>query len=83
MTEADLTELGFTKQMMDTCCTPEKYTFYKQVGNASPFITPDSSTITDDNWPVENFAINFKTYIKSELVSLITLLQNNPLNSAE
>jgi len=79
MTEADLIELGFVKQIQDDCCTPEKYTFYKVVGNSSPFITPDSSTITGDNWPVENFAIDFKTYIKSDLVDMITLMENNPL----
>tara|TARA_R110002012_G_scaffold3265_1_gene15213 strand:+ start:2803 stop:3054 length:252 start_codon:yes stop_codon:yes gene_type:complete len=79
MTEADLIELGFIKQVQDSCCTPEKYTFYKQVGNGSPFITPDSSTITGDNWPAENFAINFKTYIKSDLIALIDLMEKNPL----
>ncbi len=79
MTEADLIELGFVKQIQDDCCTPKKYTFYKVVGSSSPFITPDSSTITDDNWPVENYAINFKTYIKSDIVNMITLMENNPL----
>ena len=59
MTEGDLIELGFTKQIQDTCCDPQPYTFYKTVGNASPFITPDSTTIDDDNWPVENYAISF------------------------
>jgi hypothetical protein len=48
-------------------------------GSSSPFITPASDTITDDNWPVENYAINFKTYIKSDVVEMITLLENNPL----
>jgi len=80
MTEADLIELGFVKQIQDDCCTPERYTFYKVVENSSPFITPDSSTIINDNWPVENYAMNFKTYIKSDLVNFITLIENNPLN---
>ena len=79
MTEADLIELGFTKQVQDACCDPQIYTFYKVAGSCSPFITPASDTITDDNWPVENYAINFKTYIKSDVVEMITLLENNPL----
>ena len=79
MTEADLIELGFTKQVQDPCCDPQIYTFYKLVGNSSPFITPASDTITDVNWPVENYAVNFKTYIKSDVVEMITLLENNPL----
>ena len=79
MTEADLIELGFTKQVQDACCDPQIYTFYKVAGSSSPFITPASDSITDDNWPVENYAINFKTYIKSDVVEMITLLENNPL----
>ena len=79
MTEKDLTDVGFIKQVQDACCDPQVYTFYKTVGNSSPFITPDSSTIDDDNWPVENYAINFKTYIKLDLVNMITLLENNPI----
>ena len=79
MTEGDLIELGFTKQIQDTCCDPQTYTFYKTVGNSSPFITPDSTTIDNDNWPVENYAINFKTYIKSDLVDMINLIEKNPL----
>ena len=49
MTEADLIELGFTKQVQDACCDPQIYTFYKVAGSSSPFITPASDTITDDN----------------------------------
>lgn len=79
MTEKDLTDLGFIKQVQDSCCDPQTYTFYLQVSNASPFLTPDSSTIVDNNWPVENYALNFKTYIKSDLVEIITLIENNPL----
>lgn len=83
MTEADLIELGFTKQIQDTCCDPETYSFYKTVGNSSPFITPDSSTIEDDRWPAENFSINFKTYIKSDLVDMMNLIEKNPLFPTE
>ena len=79
MTEGDLIELGITKQIQDTCCDPQPYTFYKTVGNSSPFITPDSTTIDDDNWPVENYAMTFKTYIKSDLVDMINLIEKNPL----
>ena len=32
MTEADLIELGFTKQVQDACCDPQIYTFYKVAG---------------------------------------------------
>ncbi len=79
MTEGELIEIGFTKQIQDTCCDPQTDTFYKTVGNSSPFITPDSSTIDDDNWPAENYAISFKTYIKSDLVDMINLIEKNPL----
>jgi len=79
MTEADLIDLSFTKQVQDACCDPQIYTYYKVVGNGQPFITPASDTITDDNWAVENYAINFKTYIKSELATMINLMEANPL----
>ncbi len=79
MTEADLVELGFVKQIQDACCDPQIYSFYKIIGNSVPFTTPSSDTIENDSWAVENYGISFKTLIKSELVDMITLIENNPL----
>jgi hypothetical protein len=79
MTEKDLTDLGFIKQVQDACCDPQVYTFYLQVGSSIPFITPASDTIVNDSWVVENYAIDFKTLVKSDLVAMITLLENNPI----
>lgn len=79
MSEADLVELGFVKQIQDVCCDPQIYSFYKIIGDSVPFTTPSSNTIENDNWAVENYGINFKTLIKSELVNMITLIENNPL----
>ena len=39
MTEKDLTDLGFIKQIQDACCDPQVYTFYLQVGSSIPFTT--------------------------------------------